>query len=247
MVRWFPVLLALTTGCAHRTVRVDVPPAPAVSLATSRVAVVAQDRECRPVADALIDALHERASFEVDPRSDVRLLVFGCGLDVGYVLREEVDATGERAESIRKVDLTGRGRAVLAVTAAGDTMAHLVGSSRDGQLGGWGKRHVFRTRRTLERSLSDAVAADLASQLNPLPQQLARRIYPHAAPGSARELHTRAVQAEQRGDLDAATRLARAAAALRPTDRAEAYVASLERRPPPPPRAAAPADDPSSR
>lgn len=231
MVRWFPVLLALVSGCAHRTVRVDVAPTPAVSLPASRVAVVAQDRACRPVADALIAALRERAAFEVDPRADLRLLVFGCGLDVGYVLREEVDATGPRSESIRKLDLTGRGRAVLAVTEGQETLAHLVGSGRDGHQGGWGAVAPFQTRNALLRSLTEAVAADLATQLSPLPQQLARRVYPNATPGSARGLHTLAVRAELRGDLDAATRFAREAAARRPSDRARAYLASLEQQP----------------
>ena len=232
------VVLALTgtlSGCAHRTVRLEVAPAPAVSLAASTVAVVAQDRECRPIADAIIDQLGRKASIAVDPRVQTRLLVFGCGLDIGWTLRQEVDATGDRTESIQKSDLTGRGHAVLAVTTEHGTLAHLVGSSRDGQVGSWGVSDMFRSRRAMYGELTEGVARDLVDQLNPLPQQLARRVYPNAGEGTARELHNMAVRAEQRGDLPEAVRLARAAMAERPTERGAHYLRELERRVSPPP------------
>ncbi len=232
MIRSLPLLLAWfgTVGCAHRTVSVEVAPAPAVALDTRTVAVVAQDRECRATADALIQSLDQMASIQVDPRAEVRLLVFGCGLDIGWTLRQEVDATGDRTQSIQKADLTGRGHAVVAVTTPAGTQAHLVGSSRDGHLGSWGVREMFRTQRAIRQSLTRNLADDLASQLNPLPQQLARRVYPNASEGSARDFHNLAVQAEQRGDLDEALRLARAALEERPTERTATYLHALERR-----------------
>lgn len=225
-------LLALVgaSGCAKRTVRLEVAPAPAVSLAASTVAVVAQDRECRPIADAIIDELGSKASIEVDPRAETRLLVFGCGLDIGWTLRQEVDATGDRTRSIQKSDLTGRGHAVVAITTAEGTLAHLIGSSRDGVVGSWGVSDMFRSRRAMRQSLTDGLADDLVDQLNPLPQQLARRVYPNAGEGSARALHNLAVLAEQRGDLTEAVRMARAALEERPTQRSAKYLRELERR-----------------
>ena len=231
MVRFLPALLALcVAGCAPRTVKLEVAPSPAVALEVRTVAVVAQDRECKPIADAIIAQLDRRASITVDPRSDVRLQVFGCGLDIGWTLREEVDATGARTQTIRRADLTGRGHAVLAVRTPEGTLAHLVGGSRDGKVGAWGVDDMFRTRRAMRQSLTVGVAGDLVDQLSPIPQQLARRIYPRANHGSARDLHTQAVLAEQRGDLESAMRLARAALEQRPTERTAAYVRALERR-----------------
>lgn len=235
MDRRLAALLALIAsgglgGCAHRTVRLEVAPAPAVSLPSSTVAVVAQDRECRPIADAIIDELGSKASIAVDPRAQTRLLVFGCGLDIGWTLRQEVDATGDRTRSIDRSDLTGRGHAVVAITTPEGTLAHLVGSSRDGVFGAWGVSDMFRSQRTMRRSLVDGLALDLVDQLNPLPQQLARRVYPNAVEGSPRELHNLAVLAEQRGDLPEAVRLARAALDERPTERSARYLRELERR-----------------
>lgn len=217
-------------GCASRTVRVEVAPAPAVSLPSSTVAVVAADRECRPMADALIRSLGQRASIAVDPRADTRLLVFGCGLDIGWTLTEEIDATGDRPQSRQRADLSGRGHAVVAITDAHGTQAHILGSSRDGAVGAWGLQDMFRNRRALRNRLTESVAEDLVGQLNPTTRQIARRVYPNATEGSARELHTRAVVAEQRGDLDEALRLARASLTERPTERAAAYLRALERR-----------------
>jgi hypothetical protein len=219
----------LLVGCAARTIALEVPAAPAVALNTQTVAVVAQDRACRPVADALIDEITHHSDFTVNPHSDVRLVVFGCGVDVGWTLHQEVDASTENTQTNQSADLVGRGHAAIAVSAAGQPLAHLVGSARDRHLG-TGVTEMFRTRRAMQQRLTLSLADDLVVQLNPLPIQLERRVYPNAGDGSARQLHSLAVLAEQRGHLDEAHRLASDAMDERPSNRAASYLVSLERR-----------------
>jgi len=230
MSRLAPLLL-LSWACAHR-VPMQVPAAPAVDLSTTTVAVVAQDRECRPVALSLIEQLKESADFQVDYRSEVRLLVFQCNVDIGWSLFHEVDGTSN-APVKQRADVVGRGHAMIAVMTEDGTVAHLVGGARDGHVGLWqraGLTNMLQTRRAMQRRLTDSVAVDLVSQLNPLPQTLDRWVYPNPEDGSARQLHNLAVLAEQSGDLVEARRLAQAAVDQKPTSRSEVYLESLERR-----------------
>ena len=226
---WTTALLFLLAACASRTVQFEVPAAPAVTIETASVAVIAQDRTCREVAKALIDELGRHTEFRVDPRSDVRILVFGCGVDIGWTLHHEVDYTGTDVQQVEQADLIGRGHAAISVTQDHAGLAHLVGNARDGHLGA-GMRDMFRSRKAMQGRLTQSVAADLVAQLNPLPVQQDRRIYPRAPQGTARELHTLAVRAEQSGDIALAHQLATAAHAERPTARTADYLAALERR-----------------
>ncbi|NCG19995.1 MAG: hypothetical protein GWP91_13390 [Rhodobacterales bacterium] len=231
MVRISPWLcLALLGGCAAHKVQMEVAASPAVALETRTVAVIAQERECKPVADELVAVLRASDLFVVDPHANVQLKVFSCGVDIGWTLYQEVDESGGDRQ---RADLDGRGHAVVAVTQDGQTRAHLVGNGRDGHIGAWraqGIRDMFRTRHAMQSRLTQAVAQDVVTQLDPMPQQYTRKLYANAGKGTAKDLHNLAVLAEQGGDLREAIRLASAALAERPNARIASYLDSLERR-----------------
>ncbi len=231
MVRFTPLLFAaLLGGCASHKIQMEVAPTPAVALQTRTVAVVAQKRECKPVADQLVAELRANDLFVVDPRADVQLTVLTCGVDIGWTLYQESDDDGKERQ---RADLNGRGHVVVAVGQGGKARAHLVGNGRDGHIGAWrgqGIRDMFRTRKAMQARLTQAVAADVVGQLNPLPQQYTRKLYANAGEGTAKDLHNLAVLAEQSGDLPKAIRLATAALSERPNARIASYVDALERR-----------------
>ncbi len=215
-------------ACAPR-VRVEVAAAPAVAIGVTSVAVVARDRECRPIADAMIADLKAEALIQVDPRSPVKLMVFDCAVDLGWTVYQEVDGADER----RRADVEGRGHAVMAVETPYGTVAHVIGNAREGHLGSWKNRPIrdmLQTRSTIQRRLTSSVASDLVQQLNHQPQQVVRRLYPNADDGSAKQLTHLAVLAEQRGDLAEAIELASEAHLTDPSDRTAEYLASLQRR-----------------
>jgi len=212
-------------------VRVEVPAAPAVAIGVSTAAVVARDRECRPIADAMIADLKAEALIEVDPRAAVKLMVFDCSVDIAWAVHQDVDS--ESSEELQRADIEGRGHAVMAVETPYGTVAHVIGSAREGHLGSWkkrGLRDMLRTRSTVQRRLTASVAGDLVQQLNHQPQQVVRRIYPNADDGTAKHLTSLAVDAELRGELAEAIALAQKAHLADPTDRTADYVASLQRR-----------------
>lgn len=215
----------LLAGCAAK-VQVQPVATPAVALEAPTVAVVAGDKRCRPFAQRLIEAL-ERGSddgLRVDPRSDLRLVLFSCGIGHELLVKHD-NAAPPRAR------LDGRAHAVVAITDQGRTTAHLLGTSRAAAAADLrGQRGLSALGRSLSSRLVDAVAVDLAQQLQPSAYPITRRVYPRAPDGTARNLHTLAVAAEASGDLDRAYALARAAQRERPNARAARYVQELERR-----------------
>jgi hypothetical protein len=103
------VAAALAVGCGS-TVRVELPPTPAVALPGDAIAVVARDRACQRSADDLVEALGRSPSLAVDPRADLRIDLFNCGRD----------------------EAAGRAHAVAAVSFRGRVLANLIGAGRDG-------------------------------------------------------------------------------------------------------------------
>jgi hypothetical protein len=223
-------LLVGLSGCAHRVV-VEVAAAPAVAIDASAVAVVSKDRECRGVANALVQQLNAIDGLRVDPRADLRIDVFSCGENYELTLVSEGDdASGETRSRAR---LDGRSYAVLMTSSSQGVFAHLIGSSQGGASTGWedhGSTGLLRLRRDTQKRLAHDVAADLTAQLNPAPEHVARRVYPNAPEGTARELHTLAVLAERAGDLETAYYLAEAAHSEQPNARRADYLAELRRR-----------------
>ncbi len=232
MKRITPIILATLAlggqaGCA-KTIAVSVPAHPAVQLDHHRFAVVAVDRHCQAVADALTRELHALDGVTVDPTAPARLEVITCG----NTLQPSVDI--EQSESVdrRRVQLEGRSHAVVAVKLERQMVAHLIGSGQGTSIGAWGDTTsgaVSGMGSAMRRDLGQQLARDLASQVDPLPRLVSRRIHPKASDGSARQLHASAVFAEQRGDFDAARTLARRARDASPNPRYADYAAELDR------------------
>jgi hypothetical protein len=100
------VAAAVGVGCAP-TVRLELPPTPAVALPADAIAVVAHDRACQAPADDLVEVLAHGA-LRVDPRADLRIDLFNCGA------------------------APGRAHAVAAVSFEGGVLANLIGAGRGG-------------------------------------------------------------------------------------------------------------------
>jgi hypothetical protein len=218
------VLLTLGVGCA-KTVRVSVPAHPAVPLDHDRFSVVAVDRSCQGVADGLTHALAHLDGVSVDPSAPARLEVLTCGRTVVPVVDIELADHEDR----RRVGLEGRAHAVVAVNVASQGVAHIIGTGQRSSVGAWGETDVSGLSRAMQRDLDDALAHDLTRQIDPLPRQVSRRIHPNASDGSARNLHTRAVLAEQRGDFIEARSFARRARDADPSPRYVDYLQELDR------------------
>jgi len=224
------LLFFLLPACGPK-VQVQVPATPAVALDVSSAAVVARDRECRPIADAMIAGLKNSAHIAVDPRAQIKLMVSDCAVDIGWTVHQEVD--GSASSERQRADIQGRGHALLSVETPYGTVAQVIGSAREGHLGSWrsrGLHDMLRTRSTVQRRLTHSVASDLVQQLNNQPHQISRRVYPNADDGTAKQLTSLAVLAEQRGDLSEAIALAEQAHDAEPTERTASYLASLQRR-----------------
>lgn len=220
MARFLLVLLA--AACAPR-VAVRVEGHHAVDIAQPTVAVATVDRSCQPAADALVDALWSHG-LQVDPSADLRLAVLACGDDLQLGVEEIRVASG----TDRRTAALARAHAILVVSDGSGLRAHLLGSGRheahrDGQpMLGWQKQSVNEARRH--------AANDLVEQLAPGDLTVDRKVWPRAPEGSARELTTLAVRAEQRGDLQEALLWALAAHDQRPTWRTARYLTDLRRR-----------------
>jgi hypothetical protein len=219
--------VAALSGCAHK-VRVEVPAAPAVALRWEgpKIAVVAQDRDCRDVADALVAELNAVDGLEVDPRAEVQLRVQRCGRSRSVHIDIRVEGDQDR----RRVLMEGRAHALVAVYDEGQPQAHLIGSARHFDNSAWGDIDVLGRRRSMDRALTAILARDLATQVSPKPRVTERRVHPRAPEGTARRFYHDAVLAELSGDLIEAHRLAMKAWQERPTDRTAAYLHELETR-----------------
>ena len=226
-------VIIIATSCASK-VQVELRALPAVKLDTTTVAVVAADRSCRPIADRLVQRLNEVDGLRVDPNSQVRLNVNSCGesYETHVFVNQEVAPGGQVRSDRRRAVVEGRGHAVVTVQIGDDVQAHIIGSGDRVSFGTWHDRELHDTlemRQIVQRKIGESVADDLAEQLSPVSTIVARRVYPNAPMGSARHLHTLAVQAEQSGDIERAREFAQAAQAANPTIRERLYVEQLDR------------------
>lgn len=220
-------VVAVAAGCAT-TVHLEVPPMPAVALTADRVAVVAREKGCQAAADALALELGRSSYLAVDPRSRLRVELFACGDDQSVTVEQQQGPDG--AESRTRVE--SRAHAAVEVSEGGRTLAHLIATGRDDGASAWGPHitSLGRMSRQARHRVHDDLARDVVRQLNPLPTLVDRRVYPNAPAGTARELTTRAVLAEQSGDLGAALELAAAAWQQDPNRRTAGYLDELKRR-----------------
>ncbi|MED5369842.1 MAG: hypothetical protein VX899_02400 [Myxococcota bacterium] len=224
-------LLALS-GCASR-VAWEVRPAPAVELDSTVVAIATDDRACKPVADSLVRTLSARPGMDVQPRAETRLVVESCEQFVSTTVEIQQDAA--QASTLhtdrRKTTVSGTGVAVVGVYEGEERVAEIEVSVDLSDSVGWtefdadpSSPEVSEMSRGVDREL----AAQIADEIAPLPQDLKRRLYKDAEPGTARALHNDAVAAEQSGDLDQALMLAEEAYAAHPTAANMRYIEQLE-------------------
>lgn len=223
------VLIALF-GCSHRVSTWKETPPAAVALPDTQVAVVADERACRRIADEVTKALAARPGFSVSPQAEARLVLRNCATDVraDVDIRIEQGATGVDERAVRFVG-TASTEVVIAVAGTDTVLSESVVRDSGGR---WDPSRddftegAFIVQGQLFRDLGEAVAQRVA----PLPETIKRRMYHEPEPGTAKAFHNDAVQAEQRGDLHTAYQLAIEAYAANPTPRGMAYIEELKRR-----------------
>lgn len=203
----------LATGCASR-VKMEVPAAPTVRTEARSIAVVADNRMCREIADALAEQLRG-ANLDVRPDADARLTVFACN----------------QSWLTEDASLEGRAQAVASLRANGFVQAQLLGVASHGQPADEVEQEgTIRYKRRVQRSLQQRVARDLAEQVAPVPLPVRRRVYTNSPVGSARSYHNLAVTAEREGRLLDALWWAERAHEIQPSKLRARYVEELSRR-----------------
>jgi hypothetical protein len=221
--------VVLGIGACGATVRLEVPPSPAVAISDDTVAVVAGERACQAAADALALELPRSSYLIVDPRAPVRVELLGCGDDQVWTLEQEAGPDGAR----RRTRVEARAHALVQVSDQGRVLAHLIGAGREDNATAWqqpaGSSGLFQFRRQTRHRVHEDLARDIVRQLNPLPTLVQRRVYPNAPAGTSRELVTLAVRAEQAGDVVRALQLAEAAWLQDPNPHTAGYVQELKR------------------
>jgi hypothetical protein len=219
--------LITALGCGATRVAWEVRPAPSVEIDTTTVAVAAEDRGCKEVADSLLKQLDARPGVDVDPQAETRLVVESCDDFISTLV--EVD--GETlAQDRRRVTVTGTGELVVGVYAGDSRVGEIRAEALEEVTSAWATdKPTPRIRASsVQRDLEQAMAREVADQVAPLPEELERRVYKDAEPGTARELHNLAVDAERDGDLDQALELAKQAYVANPTARNMRYIEELE-------------------
>jgi hypothetical protein len=226
--------LLLLLGACGKQVSWEVQPTPAYQLPSMEVSVVAGDRACKRVADELASTLSARPGVRVRPDAPIRLQLDNCADDVDTTVEMEANVLGLRYTTAvveqRRYEMRGWAHADLVVTSAGQPGVRLVGGAERRESSPWVSGTDLEIPRQL--SLREAVrrdlALDLADQLAPLPATIRRTLYRDPEPGTAREFHNAAVDAERAGDLSRALKLAREAYAANPTAASMRYVAALQ-------------------
>jgi hypothetical protein len=227
-------LLLLLLGCA-RQVTWQVQPRPSYALPGLEVSVVAGDRGCKHVADELASTLSARPGVLVRPDAPVRLQLQDCDGEIDTTVELESTYPGLVYDNNvfserRRYDMRGWANAVLVVQSSGVPTVKLAGGAERKVRGPWvseGQLEIPRAL-SLEVSVRRDLATDLADQVAPLPATIRRTLYRDPEPGTARQLHNEAVDAEREGDLDRAVELARQAYAANPTQSSMQYIEALQ-------------------
>ncbi len=227
------MLLLLALACSHTQAVWEYTPQPFTSAPTTEVSVVVSDRRCQMLADSLAVALSMRDGVRVVPQARTRLLLNLCRVD----LETEVDITqmylesdGLSAVDRREQIVRGDGSAVLTVELDGrpidmlNTTGNRVRMIREGD-----PTHLYR-RSVIHDSVVRDMSEDLAQQLVPVAETIRRRWYRNPEPGTSRELHNQAVDAERSGDLAAAIQLAEESVNASRTPQTVRYLQALRQR-----------------
>ena len=226
------MILFLALACAHTQAVWESSPRPVVEAPLARVAVVSSDKRCQDFADALAVEFSMRQGIAVVPQADTRLLLNLCRVE----LSTEIDVTqiyGAGSTSLldqRDQAVRGHGLAVLTIEVNGEPIGMLNSEKKRVRMVREGEpAHLHRRSYIRSRVVGD-IADDLAQQLAPVPEVVRRRWYRNPEPGTARDLHNQAVDAERSGDLTEAIRLAGAAADASRTPKTVGYLRKLEAR-----------------
>ncbi len=220
-------LLLLMAGCVHR-VSWEVQPRPSYTLPSLEVSVVAADRACKKVADQLVDELAARPGVRVVPGAAVTLTLEHCAETSHLTVEVDDNPVGVaswRYRYYRRASTTGE----LVVRGPGAPVT-LLGSAERVDRGPWetAQGNEIPPLVALRSALRRDLARDLADQVAPLPETLRRMVYADPEPGTSRELHNAAVQAERDGDLQTALGLALQAYAANPTPAQMSYIEELK-------------------
>lgn len=230
------MVLFFALGCVHQVSWTEQHaaryPAP-----TTQVAVVAMDPACRPLAEAVIDALGSRPGVDVKPDAAQRIFVGSCDDLVTTRVDVETNQLGLNygnnvAFERRRYTLHGWARGEIEVQSPGLHPVRFAASAERDLRGPWissGDLDIPASP-ALRARLAEEVADHLVQNLVPLPETVRRTVYADPEPGTARQLHNDAVASERSGNLDEALRLARAAYAADPSPGAMDYIESLEAR-----------------
>lgn len=222
--------LGSLSGCATR-VAWEVRPAPTVELDTTNIAVATEDRACKPVADQLVRTLSARPGVVVQPRAETRLVVESCEqfVETTVEIQQDQAETGTLATDRRRTTVVGEGVAIVGVYNGQERIAEIEVSVDLQDRADWNATENGAPEVAgMSRGVDEELAVSIADKIAPLPQDLKRRMYKDAEPGTARALHNQAVVAEQDGDLDLALSLAEGAYAANPTASNMRYVEELE-------------------
>lgn len=227
--------LLILPGCLQR-VSWEIQPAPVVPLPSLTLAVIAEERGCKDMADAMVEALSARPGVSVSPSGAVELRVSDC--TAGVQQRREstyrgVDSasgglpTAPPQETVRLFGVASARVQVRSPQAEPLLLTPEV--SREVEVVTVSEAPLpMGVQGRLEDGLTREVGLYVADALAPLPETLRRTLYPDPEPGTARQLHNLAVEAEQGGDLEEALRLARAAYAADPSRQSLQYLGELE-------------------
>ena len=130
----------------------------------------------------------------------------------------------------RRYNMRGWASAEMVVQSPESPPAHLTGGAERREDSPWVSEGTLELPRAalLEEAARRDLATDLADQIAPLPATIRRTLYRDPEPGTSRQLHNDAVDAERRGNLDEALKLAQQAYAANPTAAGMRYIEALQ-------------------
>ena len=210
------MLFLLAFACLHSQAVWEHTPAPMTVAPTTELSVAVSDGRCHGVADALVKELTMRRDVRVVPAANTRLLLRVCEI----TLRTEVDIEqmypmagmdGAGITDRRDHVIRGEGTAILTVEVDGDPVDTLNSEGRRVRLVREGDSSHLQRRAVIKDAVVRDLSEGLAQQIVPVPETVRRRWYRNPDPGTAMDLHNRAVDAERTGDLNAAIDLAQQA------------------------------------
>ncbi len=229
------MLLFLALACSHTQAVWEHTPNSLTTAPTTELSVAVSDRRCHTVADALAKELTMRRDVRVVPEAQTRLLLNVCQIR----LRTEVDieqmypmAGMDGAGNTDRRDhvIRAEGSAILTVEVNGEPVDTLNSEGRRVRLVREGDSSHLQRRAVIRDAVVRDLSEALAQQIVPVPETVRRRWYRNPDPGTSRDLHNRAVDAERAGDLETAISIAKQAIDASRTPRNVRYLEMLAER-----------------